>query len=51
MTIATLLLVIALVFFLLAAFNLPTKVSWLALGLACCVLATLLGGGRIAVLG
>jgi hypothetical protein len=49
MSIATLLLVIAFVLFLLAAFGVSSpRINLLALGLACWVLAILLGAIRIA---
>lgn len=41
MTLSTLLLVIAFVLFVLATFNIGTKINLVPLGLACCVLSVL----------
>lgn len=41
MTIATLLLVIALVLFAVAAFNVNSRINLIAAGLACCVASAL----------
>jgi len=52
MTIGLILLIIAFILFLLAAFGTPrigTTVNLQALGLACLVLAMLIGGADIAV--
>jgi len=49
MSISLLLLVIAFVSFVLAMFPIPTKINLIALGLACWVLALLVGGNYLAL--
>lgn len=47
MTLASIFLVLALICFVCATFNLPSKVNFVALGLALWVLSILLGGVRV----
>ena len=43
LSVAAILLIVAFICFLLAAFNVPANVNWVALGLAAWVLEVLLG--------